>query len=285
MDKFKSMQVFRAIVEQGSFKDASDYLYISKPMISKYLSFLEDTLQAKLLYRNNRQQTLTEVGKKYYLECCYILDAAQTAEREVRQGTTQPQGMIKLSIPVWFGNRFFVKLLSEFNATYPKIDFDLVLSNEFVDLVSGGFDIALRATHRGLPEHFIAKPLAKVPLNYVASPAYLQRHGHPQTKAELAQHCGLFPGYAKIDNTQLPVTHRSNNTMILYEMAKVGMGVAILPDWLTKESVAKGELIELFPLYDEPTTLYAAYIDRTFLSVKVRLFLDFLSAKWGEEFK
>lgn len=278
MDKFKSMQVFRAIVEQGSFKDAAKHLYMSKPMISKYLAFLENDLQAKLLYRNNRQHTLTEIGTKYYLECCHILDTVAVADNEARQNTIQPQGILKISAPVWFSHTHFTDLIAEFADTNPKIQLELTLSNELIDLIAGGFDIALRVTHRNLPDHFIAKPLVSIPFNYVASPCYLRRYGRPKTKEELIKHQGILPSYTKVETT-LPARHRSNNTVMLYKMAIAGMGIAVLPARLTKDDVVQGRLIELFPLYDEPLTLYAAYIDRVFLSVKVRLFLDFLSEK------
>ncbi len=274
MDTLKSMQVFRAIVEQGSFTKAADLLNISKPMASKHLSNLENHLRAKLLYRNNRQQSLTEIGKRYYQECCYALDTLEKARTEAQQGTIEPQGTLKVTAPVWFANPLCAQVFAKFNAQYPKIRLSLYLENQFSDLIAGGFDIALRVT-KAPQDNLIAKPLTRIPFTYVASPQYLAANGTPKNRAALAQHIGILPSYVSID-TPLPCTHTSSNTVMLLEMTKAGMGIAALPEWLITEAVSRGELFKLFALSDSPPTLYAAYMNRKFLSVKVRCFLDFM---------
>lgn len=280
MDTLKSMQVFRAIVEQGSFTKAADVLDISTPMTSKHLSNLENHLQAKLLHRNNRQQSLTEVGKRYYQECCYALDTLEKAKIEAQQGTIEPQGTLKIAAPVWFANAFCANLFAEFSAKYPKIQLSLYLENRFSDLIASGFDVALRVTNNP-QDNLIAKPLTVIPFIYVASPQYLQQHGTPENHEELNQHIGILPNYVTID-TPLPTTHTSSNTVMLSEMAKAGMGIAILPEWLITDAVQRGELVQLSAFGDLFPTLYAAYMNRTFLSVKVRCFLDFLDEKFKQ---
>lgn len=280
MNTLKSMQVFRAIVEQGSFTKAADVLDISTPMTSKHLRNLENYLQAKLLHRNNRQQSLTEVGKRYYQECCYALDTLEKAKIEAQQGTIEPQGTLKIAAPVWFANAFCANLFAEFSAKYPKIQLSLQLDNQFNDLIASGFDVALRVTNNP-QDNLIAKPLTVIPFIYVASPQYLQQHGTPENHEELNQHIGILPNYVTID-TLLPTTHTSNNTVMLSEMAKAGMGIAILPEWLIADAVQRGELVQLSAFGDLFPTLHAAYMNRTFLSVKVRCFLDFLDEKFKQ---
>ncbi len=274
MDTLKSMQVFRAIIDQGSFTKAAEWLNISTPMASKHLSNLENHLQVKLLQRNNRQQSLTDIGERYYQECCYALDTLEKAKIEAQQGTLEPQGTLKISAPVWFANPFCAELFAKFSSQYPKIQLSLYLENHFSDLIAGGFDIALRVIKKP-QDNLIVKPLAHIPFTYVASPQYLSVNGTPTNCSDLSQHIGIHPSYVSID-TPLPCTHSSSNTVMLLEMAKAGMGIAALPEWLITEAVSRGELIKLFSLNHSAPTLYAAYMNRKFLSIKVRCFLDFM---------
>lgn len=281
MDTLKSMHSFCAIVEQGTFLKAAEVLNISKSMVSKHLTHLECHLQAKLLHRNNRQQSLTEIGKQYYQECRYALDALEKAKIEAQQNTLEPKGTLKVTAPIWFANSFCTRLFAEFSELYPHIHLSLYLENQFSDLIASGFDVALRITNSP-QENLIAKPLTIIALNYVASPSYLAQHGTPKDSSDLKDFQGIMPTYINIPTT-LPATHTSNNSTMLLEMAKASMGIAVLPDRLTEAAVQKGQLVRLFPFVPQgkPLQLYAAYMNRTFLSVKVRCFLDFLGEKFS----
>lgn len=279
MDTLKSMQVFRAVVEQGSFTKAALHLHISIPSASKHLAHLENHVRAKLLHRNNRKQTLTQVGEKYYRECCHALDTLATARAEAQQSTLEPEGTLTITAPVWFANPFCSALFAEFRHQYPKIHLDLVLENQFTDLIAGGVDVALRVVNTP-QENTIVKRLTQIPFSYVASPDYLKNHGIPNNEADLVEHLGIHPSYIDL-NTPLPQTTLSNNTVMLCEMAKSGMGIAMLPDWLSTDAVSRGQLVNLFA-FDEPVPLFATYMDRTFLSTKVRAFLDFMKKSLTE---
>ncbi len=277
MDTLKSMMVFRAVVEQGSFTKAADHLNMSVAMTSKHLHHLEQYIQAKLLNRNNRRQSLTEIGQSYYAECCHALDTLATARTVAQQGTVKPQGRLRIIAPLWFATPYFARLLAEFQMLYPQIQLSLDLENRFTDLIAQGYDLALRVV--GTPqENLIVKPLTEIPFYYVASPAYLAQHGTPSNEAELATHQGVLPNYTSLD-LPLLTNHDSNNTLMLAEMIKAGMGLGTLPKWLVDDAVARGELVQLFPLGKASPMLYAAYMDRAFLSVKIRCFIDFLSER------
>lgn len=275
VDTLKSMYVFKAIVELGSFTKAADSLNMSVSSTSKHLSHLEAHIRTKLLHRNNRKQSLTYVGEKYYRECCHALDILEMAKREAQQETIEPQGILKIVAPIWFASPFCTKLFADFNQRYPKIQLSLTLENHFTDLIAGGFDIALRVVNQP-QENIIAKQLASIPFTYVATPSYLEKQGKPATIEDLQHHIGLHPSYVTL-NIPLPVTHSSSNTVMLYEMAKAGMGVAALPEWLIIDAVESGELIQLFDLHQDTIPLFAAYMDRTFINTKIRVFLDFMS--------
>ena len=280
MDTLKSMMVFRAVVEQGSFTKAAEHLNMSVAMASKHLHHLEQYIQAKLLNRNNRRQSLTEIGQSYYAECCHALDTLATARTVAQQGTVKPQGKLRIIAPLWFATPYFARLLAEFQAQYPLIQLSLDLENRFTDLIAQGYDLALRVV--GTPqENLIVKPLTEIPFYYVASPAYLAQHGTPRSEAELTTHQGVLPNYTQL-GVPLIANHDSNNTVMLAEMIKAGMGIGALPKWLVDDAVARGELVQLFPLDKPSPMLYAAYMDRAFLSVKIRCFIDFLSERLND---
>lgn len=277
MDTLKSLQVFRAIVEHGSFTKAAEQLSMSVPMASKHMTHLENHVQAKLLHRSNRRQSLTEIGQRYYQESSHALDTLETARIAANQGTIEPKGTLKIAAPVWFATPYVARLLADFQKQFPHIQLALYLENRHTDLIADGYDLALRVT-AAPQENLIVKPLTTIKFYYVASPDYLKQHGTPQTVESLRQHHGILPNYVQID-TPLPQTHHSNNTVMLAEMAKSGMGIAALPEWLIMDAIEKGELVRLFPLSEKAPTLYAAYMNREFLSAKMRVLIDFLVEK------
>lgn len=276
MDTLKSMVVFRTIVEQGSFTKTAKQLNMSVAMTSKHLKHLENFVQAKLLNRSNRQQSLTEIGQRYYQECCYALDTLDNARSEAQQHNVEPKGTLKIAAPIWFSVPYFANILADFSHHYPKITLTLNLDNRHTDLIAAGYDVALRVTNKP-QDNLIVKPLSVIHFYYVASPDYLTTKGYPKDFDALNQYHGILPNYVGVD-TPLNLTHDSNNTVMLLEMAKAGMGVAILPEWLIIDSVQSGELVRLFESKNKPT-LYAAYMNRDFLSIKVRCLIDFLTAR------
>lgn len=279
MDNLKSLQVFRAIVEQGSMTKAAKQLCMSVPMVSKHLTNLEQQIQVKLLQRSSRNHSLTEVGRQYYQHCCHALDTLTLAKVEAQSGTVEPKGKLKVAVPVWFAMPFFAQLIAGFSAQYPQIQLSLYLENKHVDLIADGYDVALRVTANPQP-NLIVKPLTKIPFACVASPMYLAQHGTPYNEVDLVNHIGVLPNYVAV-TTNLLTMHDSNNTMMILEMVKAGMGIATLPTWLVEDAVATGHLVNLFESPREEPILYAAYMNREFLSVKVRLFIDFLTQSFN----
>lgn len=277
MDTLTSLKVFRAIVEYGSFTQAAEHLNISVPMASKHLTHLENHLQAKLLQRSSRKQNLTDVGQQYYQQCCDALDTLENAKVKAQLGTVEPKGRLKITAPVWFASPFFAELFAKFQAQYPLIQLSLYLENRHIDLIAEGFDLALRITAKP-QDNLIVKPLTKIPFHYVCSQSYLDTYGKPDSIDDLINHRGLVANYIPSTNL-LSATHDSNNTLLLFELAKAGCGIVFSPKCLTTEAINKGELIELFASQIQPPTLYVAYMNRDYLNVRNRAFIDFLSTE------
>ena len=275
MDTLKSLQVFKAIVEKGSFTKASEQLNMSLAMTSKHLQHLENHVQAKLLHRNNRNLSLTEVGQQYYAEAIQALELLQDAKSKAQAGSILPEGKLRLVAPLWFATPYFVQLLADFQQLYPKIQLSIDLENRFTDLIAEGYDLALRVVNTP-QDNLIIKPLGQIDFYYVASPQFLQQHGTPKHVDELSAYTGVLPNYTLMD-TPLTKFNDSNNTTMVAQMVMAGMGVGILPDWLIHDAVADGRLVHLWAQKHSSVHLYAVYMNRAFLNSKIRLLMDFLA--------
>lgn len=275
MDTLKSLQVFKAIVEKGSFTKASEQLNMSLAMTSKHLQHLENHVQAKLLHRNNRNLSLTEVGQQYYAEAIQALELLQDAKSKAQAGSILPEGKLRLVAPLWFATPYFVQLLADFQQLYPKIQLSIDLENRFTDLIAEGYDLALRVVSTP-QDNLIVKPLGQIDFYYVASPQFLQQHGTPKHVDELSAYTGVLPNYTLMD-TPLTKFNDSNNTTMVAQMVMAGMGVGILPEWLIHDAVADGRLVHLWAQKHSSVHLYAVYMNRAFLNSKIRLLMDFLA--------
>ncbi|MFC0309352.1 LysR family transcriptional regulator [Gallibacterium trehalosifermentans] len=279
MDTLQSMRIFRQIVESGSFSKAAEKMDLSTSMVSKHLSHLEHYLQAKLLHRTSRKLSLTEMGEQYYQRCVIALDDLEEAKQIVSQGTIHPQGTLKVTMPVWFATRSFAELLVEYRRRYPKVNLQLSLDNHRVDLVGQGFDLALRVTTH-LSENLIAKPIATIAFHWVASPQYLTQFAK-QSDQLWEQHKGLVPTYTPLHHP-FTDTIASDNTLMLYQLALAGQGVAYLPGYLCEEALQQGTLQIIPHPANRKHTLYAVYMNREFMSAKVRSFIDFMAENFPQ---
>ena len=134
----------RTIARERSFTRAAEQLDISTAMASKHVSHLENSIKAKLLHRNSRNLHLTEAGEEYYRQCSYALDTLDTAAQKAAGGADTPQGMLRVTMPLWFAGNLIGNWLAEYRERYPEVTLDLVLDNRHVDLIAEGFDLARR---------------------------------------------------------------------------------------------------------------------------------------------
>ena len=290
MDTLLSLKVFREVVQQGSFTRAADKLDISIAMASKHVSHLENSIHAKLLHRNSRNLHLTEAGEEYYRQCSYALETLDTAAERAASGTDTPQGLLRITMPQWFANSRMADCFAEYRRRYPEVTLELSLDNRKIDLIADGFDMALRVSRDPNPS-LIVKPITEIRFFPVASPDYLRRHGVPVTLAEAAQHQAVLPSYVDMgtvtfirngetETLQLTSQMRSSSTLMLRKLIQAGSGIGYMPEWLVANDLSQGSLVRLLPDYEmPPIKLYAAYVDRAFLSAKVRSFIDFLVEK------
>ena len=293
MDKLTTMKTFVSVVQEGSFSKAADKLDISPQLVSKYVSALEEGLSTRLLHRTTRKVSTTEAGDHYFTRCLQVLGDIDDMENSLNNLSENVSGVLSISAPMSFGVKHLAPLLVEFQKQYPNLKLDLKLTDQFVDIVEQGIDIALRI---GVLKNssLIAKKIAPIRLAVFASPAYLKQHGTPTTLQELQQHNYLR--YANAEPTKrltgvnelkselkLESNLVANNGDLLLNTAIAGGGIAMQPTFIAGESLAQGKVVRILQNHEpEPMGLYMVYANRQFLPRKVRAFVDFSSDYYGD---
>ncbi|GLH48865.1 LysR family transcriptional regulator [Pseudomonas lactis] len=300
MDLFQAMSAYVKVVETGSMTAAAQECGISTTMVGNHLRALEQRLGVSLLKRTTRKQNLTEFGGQYYQRCLEVLGLVADSELLAEQVHSEtPKGSLRITAPPVFGTERLVPALSEFAQRYPLIDLYVVMSNERMDLVDSGFDVAIRLGELE-SSSLIARPLQAYTLTLCASPAYLARRGAPQTPADLQQHDCLAFAYPANDNwrdtdklwrmtgdegeVQVPVSGSLtiNSSQGLRQAAINGMGITMLADALVQPDLDSGKLVALLTTYKLPSRpMHLMYRQDRYRLPKLRAFVDFVMEKWA----
>lgn len=295
MARLDEMEVFAEVVESEGFSAAARRLGISKSAVSKQIGRLEDRLGVRLLNRTTRRLSLTEAGNTFYAACRRVLDEAETAEQAVSDLAAAPRGLLKLNAPMSFGFLHLSSAIPAFHARYPQITVEAAMNDRFVDLVEEGYDIALRIGDLR-DSSLIARRLAPSRAALCASPDYLERRGRPERPEDLASHdCLLYantenprewtvtgPGGRQSVAVEGPLI--ANNGDVLCGAALGGMGITRLPTFIVGPHLRDGRLEVVLPGFPLPDQgIHAVYPHNRNLSVKVRVFVDFLAQRFGPQ--
>lgn len=294
MDLFSSMRMYVAVVDGGSFASAADKLDISRAMVSKQIQKLEEHLGTRLLNRTTRRLSLTETGREFYERSTQIMTDVEEAEQVAGQMNRTPQGVLRVTIPLSYGQHRLATIIGDYTQAYPKVQLDISLSDRKVDLIEDGFDLAVRIGV--MPQSdLIARKIGGVRSIVCASPAYIARHGAPQAPAELSSHACL--GYTltgsgadwRFETPDGPLVVpiagpiRADNGDIIRLAALSGAGILFQPHFIVGDDLAAGRLVQLLPEWQSAELgVYAVYPSRKHLSAKVRTFVDFLAAALGQ---
>ena len=276
------MGLFATVVEQGSFTGAAEVLGMPKSSVSQKISRLESQLGVRLLQRTTRRLSLTPQGELYVEHCQGLLALARSANLAMARLRSAPAGRVRITAPEATGTLLLGKILAEFRALYPEVVLELTLSDEQLDLVGEGYDLALRAAPLK-DSSLICRRIGQVPRYLVAAPDYLARHGEPQQLSELGRHACLV-------HSALPVwplqeggwrprgTCISNSLLALRELALNGGGIALLPDHVCQEDLIKGTLQKVLPSHPiPPNPFYLIYPSREHLAPALRSLMDFVA--------
>lgn len=287
------MSVFTAIAETGSFARAGDLLDMSQPGVSRAVARLEKRLGIRLFDRTTRSVTLTDEGKRFYAQVQPLLVSLEEATASAATGATAVRGRLRVNLDPFFSRMVISPHLGRFLEWYPDLQLDLITRDHLGDLVADGFDLALRFGHPR-SSSLVARKLRDFRILTVATPAYIERHGRPQTPQELenGKHiCVLF----RESETGRPYTwefHKGrkklellppaqlivNDAGTLYGNCFSGYGIIQVIELGVEEMLKSGQLIDLFPDWpDEKFPLYAYYPSRKHTPAKTHAFLDFVT--------
>jgi DNA-binding transcriptional LysR family regulator len=283
--QWEGISEFVYVAENESFTLASKKMSISTAQVSRQISALEKRLNIKLLYRTTRNVSLTEEGRVFYQHCRSVLDGLEAAERAITNLQSKPQGKIKLTAPVTYGEQQILPLVNNFLKRYRDVQVSAYLSNRQIDLTEDGYDLAIRVGKLG-DSTMMAKKLGKRS-NYVcASKQYLDKYGIPHSISELSKHSCLLgtPDYwnfsesGKEKNVRVSGRLRYNNGYSLTDAALKGLGIVQLPDYYVEQYLKSGELVSILDNYRaQDEGIWAIYPQNRHLSPKIRLLVDFLA--------
>ncbi len=297
MDKLRSMEVFVATVDAGSFTQAAEAFRISPVMVGKHIKALETLLGARLLTRTTRRQSLTEIGRQYADQCRAILAQIRQAESGAEAMRAAPRGKLKITAPVSFGSEWVSPAMTDYLRAYPEVSLDLNLNDRVVDLVDEGYDAAIRIGDLE-DSAMVARPLRPYAMVICASPAYLEQHGVPRTPADLAQHeCLDFMHWTPQMRWRLrdasgerssarprPSRFRSSSGQALRMAALNGFGLVLQAELLLAQDIAAGRLVPvLADCLPTPRPMHLVYPRDRQPTPKLATFIEFMLARFGPD--
>lgn len=285
MFNWEGVSEFVAVAEAESFTKAAKRLGISTAQVSRQVSALETRMATKLFHRTTRKVSVTEVGRIYYQHCRQVLDGLEEAERAITNLQSTPRGLLKITAPVTYGERTLAPLVNDFIAKYPELEVKVSLTNQKVDLIDEGYDLAIRLGQLE-DSSMMAKRLGSRTQYVCASPDYVSTFGIPHSLSELEQHnCLLgtldywrFQENGKTRNVRVKGNLSCNSGHALVDAAIKGIGIIQLPDYYVLPYLEDGQLIPLLEQNRQPDEgIWALYPHNRHLSPKVRMLLDYLS--------
>lgn len=289
------IEVFTAVVEMESFTAAAEKLGISKPVVSKKISKLENHLGTQLLRRTTRRLNLTEAGKVFLYYAKNIVADAQKAEQSIQPLQSTPKGKLSITAPESLAMTLLPNALSGFQKLYPEIDLDLSISGKFVNLIEDDIDIALRMGELS-DSSLIARKLLTSRIHVCASPDYWIKHGKPKHPNNLKGHnCLLYTQSPRFDtwsfidkkeqdfSVKVKGNLRSDMGNMVLKAGLRGQGVFIAPTFMVEKYIKQGQLEQIFEQYLPRTSgLYAVYPYSKMVSLKVRVFVDYFINVWNK---
>jgi len=286
MVDLNGITIFVAVVEAGSFTGGARKLNIPKGSISRKVSRLEEELGVRLLNRTTRSVTLTDAGRTYYEQCRKGLAEINYAEQLLEDTRKEPSGTLRISAPVDFGTGRFGEIVDAFIRAYPKANIELVLADQFLDLVEHRIDLAIRIG-RLEDSSLIARKLGSARAILCASPAYLQKHNSPQALQDLRFHDCIVHGRLAqtaiwqlkgpegAESVRMKCRVSGCNMSHALDLVLAGHGIGLLPDAVAETEIRAGKLMRVLDQFASPEFgFFAVYPSNRQMSPAVRAFLD-----------
>lgn len=280
------LKLFTRIAATQNISLAGKEQGLSAAVSSSYIKKLEENVGVRLVHRTTRQVSLTEEGQSFLPYALEILESIQAARSSVGSEHVLPQGKLRITAPASFGRMHLVPALEAFLKTYPDLRIEMHLSDRIVDLVEGGFDLAIRDSALQDSTYF-ARKLAPDNRIVCASPDYLKHYGEPQTPNELANHnCVSLMGLETwaFQTAKGPQSIKTKNRFCtdngeaVRDASVHGLGITISSTWCCYQQIQRGELIQIlknYPLASD-VAIWAVYPSSRLIAPKVKVFIDYL---------
>ncbi|WP_428687005.1 LysR substrate-binding domain-containing protein [Roseibium sp.] len=295
---FQALKTVLLVRDLGSIAGAARALDLDASNVSRTVAAIERELGQRLFQRSTRRLSLTEEGERYLRRVAPLLEEIDAANEEVTSSGDRPKGTLRMTASVAFVLEGIVPVLPKFHERYPDISVELFPSDSNLDLLAEGLDLAIRlaAAPKG---DLISTKLLQTVYRVVASPEYLETEGHPGGPEDLTGRnclCFALPDFRNSwrfrrgdeQPFDIDVTGRTtiSSALALREPARLGMGPALLADWLIGNDLKSGRLVDLFPDHacapaNFETAAWILYPSRTYLPQKVRVMIDFLKEELG----
>ncbi len=284
MDKFRAMKLFVRLADLGSFTEVADELNTSKSMVSKEITRLEKSLGARLLHRSTRKLQLTDVGEGYLQRCRQILLEVDDSESYIQERQSRPMGRLRVNAPMALGMTDLAAAFSVFLKQYPDIKLDIELGDEWVDLIEHDFDLGFRVASASFDSNYVGRVITHFQYKVCASERYLQANSQIKKAGDLKDHNCFSYAYLRGrnewplgDGVQVSGNLRANNTSFIKQLIIDGHGIGLVPDFICKDELEDGRLIEILPDVKRPIlTLHAIFPARQFVPPKITACVSFM---------
>lgn len=298
MNRLDDISIFVRIVADGGVSAAAQRLQLSKSVVSRRLRALEQRLGVALLIRTTRSQKLTDEGQRFYDHCARTIAELDEAEADLVQSNGLLTGTLRITASVYFGQYFLAPLVSEFLRQHAALSIEIDLTDQHVNLVEEGIDLAVRLGRLN-DSTLRARKLLSVPHQVGASQEYLEQFGMPESPAALSGHRGLMHRSGpkptnwmyRNSNGELTRAHIqpalvSNNDFLLLQAAKRGRGLLYMPRFVLHEALAQGDLVAVMnDVQWQSANVYAVYPSARHIPSRVRRFIDLLVDGFAETFE
>ena len=289
MIDINAMLLFAKVVEAQSYSQAARDAGIPKSTISRKISQMEEALGVRLLQRNTRHLRLTQVGKEVYENCVNILNEVNSVQATIESAREEVTGSLKVVLPITFNQTVIAALCAGFLKRHPKVELDVQFADGDIDLIGQNYDIAVMFGPLANSD-CVARLLFERQRVLVVSPAYVKAHGKPETVDDIKDHYGLMLGNSRstpiwplgLGQEKRLVSFKpkawANGIDAIKQLAKEGLGIALLTEEQCRAELQNGQLIRLLPdLPIEPIKAYGVYSSRYQLAPKISRFLDYFA--------
>ncbi len=283
LDSIEDFRIISSIYRTLSLTVSSEEFNISPATMSKKLKAIEDRLGKRLFNRSTRKLSPTEDGEIYYNYCIEILEKVDSFEQNTTQ--TEPEGVIKFTTSTTFARLYLMPVIKKFVKKYPKVKVDMILTDQVIDIIKEGIDVAIRIAPLK-DSSLISRRIGDGRLVICASKEYVKKHGVPKTPSDLRNHNCITFGSSnwtfqkgrKEQTVKVKGDVRINYGEMLAQAVESDMGISILSLWLIHNQIKSSKVVTLLDDYElsNQPDIYLVYPEKNLIASKTRVFIDFI---------